>query len=66
MRSLRWMAARDGRRETELLAEIEDGQVVGGLMEPADVAGMYLYLASPAAASVTGQAIPVDRGEVMA
>ena len=31
-----------------------------------DVAGMYLYLASEAAANVTGQAIPVDRGEVMA
>lgn len=66
MRSLRWMAVREGRPESELLAEIEGGQVIGGLMEPADVAGMYLYLASPAAASVTGQAIPVDRGEVMA
>lgn len=66
MRSLRWMAAREGRTESELLAEIEGGQVLGGLMEPADVAGMYLYLASPAAASVSGQAIPVDRGEVMA
>jgi 3-hydroxybutyrate dehydrogenase len=66
MRSLHWMAVREGRTESELLAEIEDGQVIGGLMEPADVAGMYLYLASPAAASVTGQAIPVDRGEVMA
>lgn len=66
MRSLRWMAAREGRPEAELLAEVEEGQAIGGLMEPADVAGMYLYLASPAAASVTGQAIPVDRGEVMA
>lgn len=66
MRSLRWMAACEGRPESELLAEIEGGQVIRGLMEPADVAGMYLYLASPAAASVTGQAIPVDRGEVMA
>lgn len=66
MRSLRWMAAREGRSEAELLSEIEDGQAMGGLMEPTDVAGMYLYLASPAAASVTGQAIPVDRGEVMA
>jgi NAD(P)-dependent dehydrogenase (short-subunit alcohol dehydrogenase family) len=66
MRSLRWMAAREGRPEAELLAEVEAGQVIGGLMEPADVAGMYVYLASPAAGSVTGQAIPVDRGEVMA
>lgn len=66
MRSLRWMAAREGRPESELLAEIERGQVMGGLMEPADIAGTYLYLASPAAASITGQAIPVDRGEVMA
>lgn len=66
MRSLRWMADREGRPESELLAEIEGGQVMGGLMEPADIAGTYLYLASPAAASVTGQALPVDRGEVMA
>lgn len=66
MRSLRWMAEREGRSEADILAEVEAGQVIGGLMEPADVAGTYLYLASPAAASVTGQAIPVDRGEVMA
>lgn len=66
MRSLRWMAGRQGRTESELLAEIENGQAMAGLMEPADVAGTYLYLASPAAASLTGQAIPVDRGEVMA
>lgn len=66
MRSLRWMARQEQRTETELVAEVAAGQALEGLMEPADVAGMYVYLASPAASSVTGQAIPVDRGEVMA
>lgn len=65
LRSLSAMAAREGRPEQALLDEITGAQAFGGLMEPADVAGAYLYLASPAAANVTGQAVNVDRGEVM-
>lgn len=65
MRSLRVMAERSGRPESELLEEIVGGQAMGGLMEPKDVVGSYLFLASDAAANVTGQAINVDRGEVM-
>ena len=34
-------------------------------MEPEDVAPVFLFLASDAAASVTGQSYGVDRGEVM-
>ena len=37
-----------------------------GLMEPADVTSLYLFLASDLARNITGQAINVDRGEVMA
>ena len=66
MASLDWMAEQEGRAVDELLAEIEAGQSLPGLMEPDDVAGLYVYLASPAARGLTGQAIPVDRGEVMA
>jgi 3-hydroxybutyrate dehydrogenase len=34
-------------------------------MQPDDVASLYLFLASPMAANITGQAVNVDRGEVM-
>jgi NAD(P)-dependent dehydrogenase (short-subunit alcohol dehydrogenase family) len=36
----------------------------GGVMDPEDVTGPYLFLASPLAANVTGQTLGVDRGEV--
>ena len=66
LRSLREMARRSGRPEEELLDEIVGNQAFGGLMEPADVAPFYLFLASDAAANMTGQALMADRGEVMA
>ncbi len=66
MASLRWMADRSGRSEAVLLAEIGAAQALPGLMRPADVASLYLFLASEAAANITGQAIHVDRGEVQA
>jgi len=34
-------------------------------MEPKDIVGPYLFLASDAAANITGQALNIDRGEVM-
>ena len=33
-------------------------------MEPADVAKLYLFLASDWAANITGQSVGADRGEV--
>jgi 3-hydroxybutyrate dehydrogenase len=66
MRSLREMSSRTRRREEDLLAEITGNQVFSGLLEPDDVAPFYLYLASDAAANMTGQALMADRGEVMA
>lgn len=66
MRSLNSMAAKTGAEPDALLAEIVAAQAIEGLMEPADVAGLYLFLASDAAANITGQAINVDRGEVLA
>ena len=47
-------------------ANILAAQALPGLMEPADVASLYLFLASDAARDITGQAVNVDRGEVMA
>ena len=65
MRSLAAMAIRGNRSEDDLLAEIIGAQAIGGLMEPEDMAAMYLFLASDAADNITGQAFTVDRGEIM-
>ncbi len=64
MRSLGRMAERTGRPEDELLADIVGVQALPGLMEPSDIAGPYLFLASDLAANITGQSIGADRGEV--
>ncbi|OYU57570.1 MAG: 3-beta hydroxysteroid dehydrogenase [Bradyrhizobium sp. PARBB1] len=64
LRSLSRMAERSGMAEVALLQDIVGAQAMGGLMEPADVAEAYLFLASPLARSITGQSLNVDRGEV--
>ncbi len=64
MRSLGRIAAEAGRDEQAMLDEIVAGQALPGLMEPADMAPTYLFLASDMAANITGQSIGVDRGEV--
>ena len=65
MRSLSFMAARQNRTEADLLDEIVSAQALGGLMEPADMVAMYVFLAGPAASNITGQSFTVDRGELM-
>ena len=66
LRSLAEMAARQGRSEAEILAAVSQSQCLPGFQKPEDIAGLYLYLASPHAASITGQAIGIDRGEFLA
>ncbi|MDE4191855.1 SDR family NAD(P)-dependent oxidoreductase [Phaeobacter gallaeciensis] len=66
MNSLRELAETSGQSEEELLQEIVSAQAIGGLMEPADMAATYMFLASDGGANITGQAINVDRGAVMA
>lgn len=66
MLSLANMANRSGRAEQALLDEIVAAQVLPGLLEPADMAPLYLFLASDGARDITGQAYMLDRGEVMA
>lgn len=66
MRSLARMSKEIGRSEDDLLDEIIGNQILPGLMEPADMASAYMFLSSQAAANITGQALMVDRGEVMA
>jgi 3-hydroxybutyrate dehydrogenase len=66
MLSLANMARRSGRLEQALLDEIVAAQVLPGLLEPADMVPLYLFLASDGARDITGQAYMLDRGEVMA
>jgi 3-hydroxybutyrate dehydrogenase len=64
LRSLKFMAERGNVAEEVLLEGILAGQALPGLMEPHDMAGVYMFLASPYAANITGQTIGADRGEV--
>lgn len=64
MRSLKSMAGRAGLSEDSLLDDIIGHQALPGLMEPDDIAGAYLFLASDLAVNITGQTLGIDRGEV--
>lgn len=66
MLSLANMSCRSGRPERALLDEIVAAQALPGLLEPADMVPLYLFLASDGARDITGQACMLDRGEVMA
>ena len=59
------MAVNQGRSEDEVLQDILSAQAVPTLLEPKDITGIYLFLASNDARSLTGQAIVVSNGEVM-
>ena len=50
---------------TTMLGQILAAQALPGLMEPDDVASLYLFLASDHAKNITGQAVNVDRGDTM-
>lgn len=64
IRSARSLAARSGTAELAIIEAVEAGQALpGGLMEPEDVTGPYLFLASDLARNVTGQTLGVDRGD---
>lgn len=66
MASLQSMAATQGRALAEVEREILSGQAMAHMLEPADVADVYLFLASAGARSMTGQSLVASRGEVMA
>lgn len=65
MRSLHAMAVSEGLTEEHMLRDILDEQAIARLLEPEDLAGTFLFLASPLAACITGQTIVVDNGGVM-
>ena len=57
------IAAKTGRTRDEITATFTEGNPMGRLVTPDEVAGAALWLASDAAASVNGQAIVIDGGE---
>lgn len=58
--------AKTGRSEADALATLAGANPQGRLVTPQEVADTVLWLASPGAASINGQAIAVAGGEVMA
>lgn len=64
-RALETIISRTGRSRDDALAELVRHNPQGRLIDPAEVAGVVLWLISDAARSVTGQAIAVAGGEVM-
>ena len=65
MASLWTLAEENGRSEDAELAHVLAQQAVPELLRPEDLAGTFLFLGSPSAAAITGQAIAVSHGEVM-
>ncbi|TZG32165.1 SDR family NAD(P)-dependent oxidoreductase [Agrobacterium sp. B1(2019)] len=64
--SLDTIMQKTGRSLEEALAEFTKSNPQGRLIQPQEVADATLWLASPSAGSVTGQAIAIAGGEVMA
>ena len=64
--SLQAMATREGRPVHEMERELLARQAIPRWLEPADIAGVYLFLASEDARSLTGQSLVASHGEVMA
>jgi 3-hydroxybutyrate dehydrogenase len=65
LRSLDAMVAASGRTADEELADILSGQVTRTFLQPADLAGAFLFLASDGARAINGQSLVVSHGEVM-
>ena len=65
MRSLASIAQQQGRSEVEVERDLLAQQALPGMLAPADIAGVYLFLASADAAPLTGQSLIVSNGEVM-
>ncbi len=65
-RSVEAIVAKTGRTADEARRELARTNPQGRLIDPQEVADATLWLASTAAHSVTGQALPIAGGEVMA
>lgn len=65
-RSIETIMNRTGRSQSDALSELTKHNPQGRLVMPEEVADTVLWLASPSARSITGQAIAVAGGEVFA
>jgi NAD(P)-dependent dehydrogenase (short-subunit alcohol dehydrogenase family) len=65
MRTLDQMVAAGDRSRDAVLADILSHQPFPQLLEPADIAGPYLFLASDDSRCLTGQAIVASNGDLM-
>jgi NAD(P)-dependent dehydrogenase (short-subunit alcohol dehydrogenase family) len=65
LRSLAAMAAQRGLDTAAMEREIVARQAVPAMLEPADIASVFLFLASADSSSLTGQSISASHGEVM-
>ncbi len=65
-RSIAQIVSKTGRTEEQALAEFTKANPQGRLVRPEEVANTVLWLASPDAGSINGQAIAISGGEVMA
>jgi len=65
-RSIETIVEKTGRTEEQALKEFTKSNPQGRLVKPEEVADTVLWLASPGAASINGQAIAVAGGEVLA
>ena len=63
--SLTSMALAQGRSEAEVERDILARQANPTMLEASDIAGVFLFLASHDARSLTGQSISASHGEVM-
>ena len=59
------LAAATGQGQAVIVELAAASAALKEAMVASDLAATYLFLASPAAAHITGQALNVDRGEVM-
>jgi 3-hydroxybutyrate dehydrogenase len=66
LRSLHSMAAREARSPQSVELELLGRQALPEMLEPEDITGVYLFLASADARALTGQSIVASNGEVMA
>ena len=62
---MRVMAQAAGKSEAQMIDDILAQQAIPELLSPADITGTFLFLASPHALAISGQAIVVSNGEVM-
>jgi len=61
-RTIENIVARTGRSAAQAQAALVASSPLGRLLEPEEVADAVVYLASPAAAAITGQALVIDGG----